>query len=181
MWVAVSIYFIQRGESWKVQQQSAEQDVLHSGFIVFNSNKRSDHQNSIRQGVWIFWRQSGKSSASKCILWQWWYHSQSQIFNVRYVTIECDGQDITSKLKEHKVRCPQHFTWASGLLASFVLVPRCTLCFFWTFLALDLALDPGTRLKEFRKWTMGSSRFGNKTHNWLIDFFLRVYLLSFLT
>ena len=45
------------------------------------------------------------------------------------------------------------------LLASFVLVPRCTQCFFWTFPALDLALDPGTRLKEFRRWTMGSSRF----------------------
>ena len=48
-------------------------------------------------------------------------------------------------------------------LTSFVLVPRCTQCFFWTFPALDLALDPGTRLKEFRRWTMGSSRFGNKT------------------
>ena len=67
------------------------------------------------------------------------------------------------------------------LLTSFVLVPRCTQCFFWTFPALDLALDPGTRLKEFRRWMMGSSRFGNKTLNWLIDFFLRVYLLSFLT
>ena len=64
-------------------------------------------------------------------------------------------------------------------LTSFVLVPRCTQCFFWTFPALDLALDPGTRLKEFRRWTMGSSRFGNKTLNWLIDFFLRVYLSFF--
>ena len=53
MGVGVNIYSAQRGESWKVQQQSAEQDVLHSGSIVFNSNKRSDHQNSIRQGVWI--------------------------------------------------------------------------------------------------------------------------------
>ena len=36
---------------------------------------------------------------------------------------------------------------------------RCTQCSFWTSLALDLALDHGTRPKEHRRWTMDSLRF----------------------